>query len=228
MAIKYFLFKTNKADLPLIHILRKEAEKNYNNWPKIKEIFEKLPYAFFNELKLINFLIKNPTNYKEALLQIKDQVEMWIYAYSSFLFNKYLSEYSLEYGCVDEKFPILLNNPKENYDLYKKYLELDNTQNFKKHIGLFAHKQNKQRFVKARIFTKNIEYKIFDHGVVINFELPKGAYATTFLSNLFAIYQDSPIPKNINLTDFDAKQIINKGNLNELKNKFADIWKKEI
>jgi len=231
LAIRYFLFKTSKDDIPLVSTIRKEAETAYPNWFKAEQIFEKLPYTFFYELKLIRYLKENPKKYIDALTKLKDQVQMWIYGYTSFLFNKYLSQHSLEHGCTDEKFPLLLSyNPKDS-DLYKQYLKDDNILNFKKYLRPLEFIKFKRNFVKARVFPQNVNYKIFDYGIVINFELQKGSYATTFLSNLFELCQESQkniIPKNINLNYFDAKKIINQGDLNELKEIFSDNWKTEI
>lgn len=223
-AITRFLFETGDNDIPLIAGLRKKAESLYPDWGKMKEIFDELPYMFFNEVRLLEYLSGDPRNYIGALAAAKDQTQMWVYAYASFLFNKYLSFLSKEYGCADEQIPLVLSDDSRDFGIYENYLKEDSTANFKKYLEPFPFIQLKSRFVPGRIFPENIAYKEFDRGGVINFSLPKGSYATTFLANLFEIQQGLPIPKWVSSNEIDPKELLGQGSIREVKEIFKDAW----
>lgn len=224
LAIKYFLLKSNEYDIPLVQNLRKEGEKEFPNWTKLKTIFEKFPYTFFNELRVLNYLEKNPDNFIGALIEIKDQTQIWVYAYSSWLFNKYLSDYSRINGCVDEEFPIMTDDRSPGARIYKKYLEEDGIRNMSKNLYPFKFIQAKERYIKGRMPVMDIKYKLFDKGVILNFSLPKGSYATTFLMNLFELYQGLPIPEWVSDEEIDPKEMLGQGSIAELKERFKDNW----
>lgn len=228
LAVKCFLLKSSSDDIPLIKELRKKAEKEYPDWKKIKNIFEELPYTFFNELKLLNYLINDPENYIGALIEISDQTQLWAYAYASWLFNKHLSAYAKANGCVSEKFPTILSDNPADWKLYGRYLEEDGTAEFRKNLYPFKFIQMRKRLTASRIFPKDIKYREFKGGVVINFTLPKGAYATTFLTNLFELEQSLPVPAGISLEEIDPKEKMGEGNIKEIKEIFKDCWYAKI
>ncbi len=63
---------------------------------------------------------------------------------------------------------------------------------------------------------------MFNGGVVIQFDLPKGSYATTFLSHLFSITQDVVLPEWLTTTSIDPKELMNDGSLTEIKKIFGE------
>jgi len=216
-AIKYFLFKTSEEDIDLISNIRKEAEKNYPDFDRLTSLYSEMPYTFPFELRIINYLRNYPEDYLGALEQIKEQTQLWIYAYSSLLFNKHLSEYSMKNGVVDEKFPILLSDDPNDIKIYNKYLVEDETTDFLKHLRPFRFIQRKKRMIEGRIFPENLNYRSFGGGVVLNFSLNKGSYATTLLANLFEIFESLPIPEWVDIKQIDAKAILGQGDIKNIK-----------
>ena len=225
LAVRYLLFKTNEYEMSLIAQLKKQAEKLYPEYSEIIKIFEKLPYSFFQELTVLKYLENNLADYVGALLEIKDSITICIYAYSSLLFNKYLSLYSKERGCTNETFPLLLSNDRADHKIYQSFLIEDKTDNFLENLKPLRHIYFKPRQLAARIFLKNINYKLFNGGVVINFFLPKGAYATTFLSNIFELHEGAPVPEWVSDNEIDVKEMLGQGSLEELKTIFKNSWK---
>jgi hypothetical protein len=65
----------------------------------------------------------------------------------------------------------------------------------------------------TKVPVKVINTKIIEKGVVIAFELPVGAYATTFLTHLFSLYRGLPIPEWLDKTKHDGKKILNLGSV---------------
>lgn len=228
LAVKYFLLKSSSDDIPLIKELRKRAEKIFPDWMEIKKIFEELPYTFCNEIKLLEYLTNAPFNYVGALIEISDQTQLWAYAYASWLFNKHLSAYAKINGCINEKFPTILSDDPVDWELYRSYLQEDGTAEFRKNLRPFKFIQMKKRLTAGRIFPKDIKYREFKGGVIINFTLPKGAYATTFLTNLFELEQGLPVPEGISLEEIDPKEKMGEGSIKEIKEIFKDCWHSKI
>lgn len=223
-AVKCFLLKSNEYDIPLVAKLRKSAEEKYPDWERMIQIYEEFPYSFFNELKVLEYLKNNPDNFIGVLIEINNQTKLWVFAYSSWLFNKFLSDYSKINGCINEEFPISFSSNPDDYKSLKKYLVEDEILDFAKNLYPFKFIQLKKRLTPGRIFPKDISYKIFNGGVVINFSLPKACYATTFLSNLFELTVGLPIPDWVNTEEIDPKEIIGQGSIKEIKEKFKDYW----
>lgn len=224
-AVRALLFRNNEYEMPIIARLKNQGEKIYPDYKKIIEIFEKLPYSFFQELKILDYLKGQPEDYLGALLAIKDSLTICLYAYSSLLFNKYLSLYSKENGCTDESFPLLLSSERQDYKIYEKFLIADQTDNFLKNLRPLSHVYFKSRLLPARIYPQNLIYRLFNGGAVINFYLPKGAYATTFLANIFELHEGEPVPAWVSGREIDAKKMLGQGSLRELKDIFKDCWK---
>ena len=53
--------------------------------------------------------------------------------------------------------------------------------------------------------------KILPEGVIISFDLPKGAYATTFLSHLFTL--EGSLASVVNPKKYDLKQVLGTGTM---------------
>lgn len=225
LTVRYLLFKTNEYEMPLIAKLKKQGEKLYPDYKGVIKLFEQLPYSFFQELRILDYLVNNPTDYVGALMEIKDSITICIYAYSSLLFNKYISLYSKEKGCTNETFPLLLSDDRADHKIYKKFLDEDKTVNFLENLRPLKHLFFKPRQLAARIFLKNIKYKFFNGGVIINFFLPRGAYATTFLSNIFELHEGAPMPEWVNGDEIDAKEMLGQGSLKTLREYFKNSWK---
>lgn len=224
LAIKYFLFKTSEEDIDLITNIRKEAEKNFADLAKLETLYSELPYTFPNELKIVRHLKDNPNDFVGALAEIKDQTQLWIYAYASLLFNLHLSTFSLKHGVVDEKFPLLLSDDPNDVKIYQPFLEEDKADGYKKTLAPFKFLQFKKRLIDGRIFPGNLNYKSFEDGVVLNFTLGKGSYATTLLSNLFEIYESTPVPEWVKPAKIDPKTILKQGDLSQIREVFKEYY----
>ena len=227
-SIKAFLFTSTPYDIVLVRNLRYVAKNNYSNFANIKNLFEQLPYTFFNELKVVEYLIKKPGDFVGALTEIKDQTKFWVYAYSSLLFNKMLSTYADKLDTIPDKLSIPLSFKKQDQNLYAKYLNEDNISDMLANLRPFPFIQTKGHLIDTKIYPDILDYKFFDRGVVINFSLGKGAYATTFLTNLFELTQGLPIPQWVNLEEIDPKNLLGQGDIIRLKEIFKnDLYSKQ-
>jgi tRNA(Glu) U13 pseudouridine synthase TruD len=224
LAVRYILFKTNDYEMPIIREIKKQAEAVFPDYVTMIKIFEKLPFSFFYELKLVEFLKDNPNDFIGALGAIKESATICVYAYASLLFNKYLSVYTRENGCVDEEFPLLISPDKKDHEIYAKYLKEDGVENFYENLRKLKFIFFAKRTVIGRVQVQNIKYKLFDGGVVVSFYLSKGSYATTFLANLFELIESDPVPEWVKRERLDILQLMGRPGLGKLKEIFGECW----
>ncbi|MCK4592674.1 tRNA pseudouridine(13) synthase TruD [Candidatus Parcubacteria bacterium] len=214
-----FFTEPGLQEMPIIKEKRGEAKNCFGDWKKIEEIFSELPFTFRNELQLLSYLKENPENFIGALIFFKDQTRFWMYAYSSYLFNKIISIEGLD---LPEKLPLLLSNYQLDKDLYRPWLEKDEIGNYEKNISHFRFMQLTRRFVKTRLFPEEILFKTVPEGIILSFILEKGAYATTFLANFFEVKEKLPIPRWIKSERYDTKKLLGTGSVEAVKENFGE------
>jgi TruD family tRNA pseudouridine synthase len=216
-AIFNFLTNSGLSEIPLIQEKRNEAKKHFGNWQKMEEIFFKFPFTFRNEISLLSYLKENPTDFLGALIFVKDLTQIFIFSYASYLFNKILSlsQKGLE---LPEEIPLFLSPDLRDRKVYQFWLEKDKIEDFEENIQPFIRFfKLKRRFVKTKVFPKEILFKIFPEGVALNFILEKGAYATTFLANLFELKEGLPFPDWVKPKEYDLKKEFRIGSIDKAK-----------
>lgn len=214
-AVFDFLMNLGLAEIPLIKRKREEALKHFGDWQKMEEIFSEFPFTFREEISLLSYLRKRPKDFLGALIFKRDLTQILIFSYGSYLFNKILSFKGLT---LPPKIPLFLSPDLRDRRVYRFWLEKDGVWNFEKNIKPFIRFfKLKRRFVKTRIFPKEVLFKIFPEGVALSFILEKGAYATTFLTNLFEIKERLPIPDWVKSKEYDLKKEFEVGNIKKVK-----------
>jgi TruD family tRNA pseudouridine synthase len=214
-AILAFLFQPGLKEIPLIKNCRNEAKSYFPNWEKVEKCFQKFPYTFRQELRLLSYLKHHPKNWVGALVFLKDQTTLWVYAYASYLFNLLLSlEKKIN---LPSEIPLLLSDEEKDLELYKPWLVRDEIENFIEKIKPFRFLILKKRLVKSKIFPRQIQFKILPEGIILSFILEKGAYATTFLMNLFEIETGEPLPEWVKAQEYDIKKELQIGSVEKIK-----------
>ena len=222
-AIFNFLSSPGKQELPYFQEIRKEIKKNWNNWQKIEEILTPFPIIFQNELKLVRYLKKRPGDFLGALKQIPEQIILWIFAFSSWLFNNKLALYIKEKEKLPKTLPLFLSKDKEDWFFYQDFLKKLKIfpppfQNLKP----YPYIQLKKREIKTKEKAKIEKIKIIPEGVILSFSLSKGVYATTFLAHLFNFFSGVP-PKNISDLPVDTKATLGEKSLEDVLNCFHEV-----
>ena len=217
-----FEFFTEKGlqEIPLIKQKRQEVKKNFGDWRKAEKIFSELPFTFRNEILLLSYLKENPKDFIGALIFFKDQTKFWVYSYASYLFNQILSLKGLE---LPAEIPLFLSDKIKDRKIYEFWLEKDGIQDFQNNIRPFRFLRLQRRFVKTKVFPQNVLFKIVPEGVILSFILEKGAYATTFLMNLFEIFQGLPLPDWVNPQEYDIKKLLGIGSIRAVKEIFGEV-----
>ena len=224
-AVKTAICKSGPRESFYFQSLRKEIGGLWENWENLKEILEKFPLTFQNELKMVDYLIENPTDFLGALNEVPDQVWLWVDSFSSLLFNKLLAFYFKRGEIVPQNLPILTFDEK-SWFIYKKLLNqagLFSLTSVLKNLKPFPFILRKGK--KTRKSIEKIEItnqKIIPEGVILNFILPKGCYATTFLSHLFNLASGA-LPSKFSNLPVDTKANLSQQSLEEILNKFTDV-----
>lgn len=186
--------------------LRKSLQPHFGNWEKIKEGFAPFPLICHQEHALIDYLLNNPTDYIGALNQIPDQVTLWAYGLEALLYNQILSNH-IEKHEVPKELPMFLNTKPSHWAHYRTELE---------GLNIYPPPIQNLRHFPIRLATPLLEtidhpviYKIeiVPEGAILEFELKKGEYATTFLSHLFNLTSGKP-PETISRDNIDIKKIL--------------------
>lgn len=217
--------KPGERELFYFQSLRGEIAKLWGKWKEIEEVLELFPLTFQDERKLINHLIKNPGDFLGALNQIPRVVQLWLTSFAALLFNELLSSYIKQGKELPKILPLVLSSEKKSWILYQDFLNQAGIFSFSfalKNLKPFPFITLRQREQKVKEKVEILDYKILPMGVILNFNLPKGCYATTFLSHLFNLVSGALSKKFSNLP-IDTKANLGKASLEEILNQFQDI-----
>ena len=217
--------KPGVRELLYFQSLRKEIEKLWGKWEAIEEVLELFPLTFRDERTVVNYLIKNPTDFLGAINQIPRVSQLWLTSFAALLFNKLLSSYSGIGKTPPETLPLVLSEKKGDWLVYKDLLNqvgVFSTTFALKNLQPFPFIVLKEREQKTIEKVKILSQRIIPQGVILQFVLSKGCYATTFLSQLFNLVSGN-LPKNFSNLPIDTKANLNQPSLEEILNKFSDV-----
>jgi len=212
-AIKIFLTTTGQFDITLLKQLRQQAADHYGSWQKMTAVMQKMPHTFRHELRILRYLEKQPRDFIGALSEVQDQATFWIYAYPSYLFNKVLSEATKENIELPGEMPLLLTEDMTDRKLYSTFLAEDEIDITLQTLRPFKFIWIKKQYVPTRVMIQDLKYQITNQGLIISFFLPKGAYATTLLSELFKLKEGRVIPDWVKTEQVDIKKELKTGSV---------------
>ena len=220
--VRVYLTKESEFELPFFTNKRREAGSQFGNWQKMKEIFSVLPYTFRFELQLIDSMISRP-NELNAIHAVGQQASMWVRAYSSYLVNLVLSDAAQTGKKLPNELALMFGREQEMDPTFKPWMQKHNTINYRSFLRDLKFVQaGKNPKIEPVIYPKFHGYKILPEGMIVSFDLQKGAYATTVLEELFQVVTGYPIPEWINRVDVDSKKELGTGNLDEVKTLLAE------
>lgn len=222
-AILNFLGLPGQRELLYFQKLREKVKENFGSWSKIEKILEPFPLIFQNERKVVSYLKNHPQDFIGALNQIPEQIQLWLFAYASLLFNKKLSFFLKRGLSLPKIMPLILSKNKKDWLFYQEFLKENKIFSIPLYnLKPFPYIQWRKREIKTKEEVKIQQTKIIPQGVILNFTLPKATYATTFLAHLFNLVSGLP-PKNISSLPIDTKATLEKGSLEEVLNKFKEV-----
>ena len=220
--VKTFITHTAPRELPYFVNIRKNMEGIWGNWADIQKKISIFPYHFSLENKLVEHLLKNPSDFLGALQLIPDQTRLWMYAYDCFLFNRMLSQL-IKKGSIPSQLPLITSFNPRDWEPYREFLDADE-------VRLPSRSYRDFPFVRVESRTWPTIQKIGIHATdfkdqlaLFAFSLPKGSYATTFLANFFTLTTGLPILPGISMEKIDAKELLNLGTLGPTLERFKTV-----
>ncbi|OGY28803.1 MAG: hypothetical protein A3J50_03590 [Candidatus Woykebacteria bacterium RIFCSPHIGHO2_02_FULL_43_16b] len=192
-ALKEFLANTSPYEMPYISMIRVQVQDNWRDWAKIYTLYQKLPMYFVHELRFLKSLREEPNDFVYSLRRNSDLTKLYYDAYVSYVFNKTLTNLINKGERLPKVFPFF-GDSKEALEVYGPVLKSEGIDQTKLRVTEMPFIQLRRGTVPVVIFPEKVKYKVLTEGVVLSFVLPKGAYATTFLSMLFNLREGDPIP----------------------------------
>lgn len=220
--VRAYLTQPSPFELPFYANIRARAAEAYGDFGKMREIMGVLPYSLRFELQMIEELEKNPTGYEAAIGRMQKQADLWARAYASYLTNLILSDAAKTGQAMPDRIPLLMSQEPEAKQFYLPWLKKHGTENYLQNLRRFNYiNVGKNQSIEPVIRPNIHGYKLVPEGIVISFDLPKGAYATTILMFLFDSVSGMPIPEWLNTSEVDTKQILGTGSLAHVREQFA-------
>jgi TruD family tRNA pseudouridine synthase len=218
-AAKLFLGGDSPHEMTVMRELRREALGNWKDWETMIQIYYHLPYHFYNELKFLLVLREHSRDYGGAFAAIPQHTRLLTYSYANHYANRLLSLLKIQ-NRLPEEIPVL-NPAPEVIDLYRQVIPESELQSLAFYHEALPFLQLKDhRSIKSTL-TLTVHAVIpVDQGYVFHFDLQKGAYATTFLSQLFHLYQGQPVPEWVNTAPCDTRAIFGHPSLAETEERF--------
>jgi len=181
-AVEDYIFKVFEHETPEI----KQAREHLRDTGDYKRALEEYPKKFRYERGMINHLIRKPNDYTGALRVLpKNLMIMFVYAYQSHLFNKFLDT-------VIKKDPQYIDGPLYGYDMIPENdLEksiLDEEGLRPSDFRIRSMPELSSRGKRRPLFVKVHDFKVLEKTgdyQVLRFSLPKGCYATVVIDYLF-------------------------------------------
>ncbi len=202
--------------------IREEIKNNFGNWEKISEMLAPLT-SLNTEIKMVNYLKNNPKDFLGALKQVPEQITLWIFAYCSLLFNKKISQYANNQKLLPVKLPLISSTDQNDWLQYSDFLAKDGISKMPTNaLKPFPFIQWKKRDINTKEAVQIHNVKTIKEGIVLSFTLPKGCYATSFLSHLFELVSGTP-PSNISNEKIDIKEALGEKPMQEVLEKFKEV-----
>lgn len=224
-ALRMFLVGASPHESRALQAIRSQAADSWGNWQRMSEAFSAFPYFFQNELKALAVLVQQPGNLTGALEAVSDQVKFAVNAYGSFCFNAVLSA-QLAQGKIDQTIPQL---DPTSVGWYQPYLPQEGLHELRwRHPLLKFLGETRPRKIPTRVVVTVHSVTTVPEGIIFHFDLQKGAYATTFLAELFQLYQGRPVPEWVNQSPVDIRKRIGYPAISETEEKFPQASPSEL
>lgn len=223
-AVKMSVLDSSEYEIPYFRNFHAGMRLLWGDWLRLREKLDRLPYSFKTERRMVAHLCEYPDDFVGALNTVSEQVKLWVYAYASFLFNVTLSRLVLHGEDVPYSLPLALSGDPKATDVYKEFFDAHGIRPPFQALKNFPYVQRMEKDVEVLKKVKLYGWKIVEEGVILDFFLEKGSYATTFLSHLFILSSGEPL-SGILVEEKDIKSLLGTGSIESLKeNEFRELF----
>lgn len=205
-AVKGFLTGESTHESRLMQHYRAQARDAWGNWDKLRDIFDTFPYFFYNERLAVASLQEKPGDFIAALNSVPDQAKIWMNAYFSDCFNKLLSR-CIRQGNVPDSLP-LLRQDRDSQELYASVVSPKEIASLRFRQPEIPSLVIRAQSIPTRVLPLVHSVVPTDVGFIFHFDLHKGAYATTFLSQVVSLYEKKPVPEWVKPDSYDTRKRI--------------------
>ncbi|MBX4200374.1 tRNA pseudouridine(13) synthase TruD [Candidatus Parcubacteria bacterium] len=224
-AVRSVISDPGMREIPYFIKMREDIISLAPNWEKVLEKLNEFPLVFPTEIKIIQHLVKSPGDFSGALRQVEEQVMLWISALASMLFNRKLSAYAMAKIKPPHSLPLFLSPDRNDWLPYSEDLEgLNLFPPEWNNLRPFRSIQLRHREVETMDRAEIHEADITDEGIVVQFTLGKGEYATTFLSH-FVNLMTGMKPEEISENIIDVKSALKIGEIKKTLDYFSQLNK---
>jgi TruD family tRNA pseudouridine synthase len=167
--------------------VRSQLATRWGDWEATQAYVEAtVPMDVFQtERMALAYLIANPNDFLGVLKQDTRQTQLWVYAFGSKLFNEQLSFFAKK-GNVPTELPTILSPSRDDTAIFRHLFEVEGVwPPTWPSLRDFPHIQRRRQTVQTTIPVVFEKVDVVPAGIVLQFTLQKGGYATTFLSHLF-------------------------------------------
>jgi TruD family tRNA pseudouridine synthase len=219
--VRMSLTHASSREIAYFRHARARLDGAWGDPERIMRMIEPLPDTFRHERLMMEYLHDRPGDFAGALNRVPDQVKIWIYAWASWLFNRALSAMAVqEDGEAPSVLPVPLN---PGPDMERYYGHLLDERRMRPPFRAF------RDFPYARPHINEVETlkqftlhgsRCIPEGIVMAFDLDKGAYATSLLAHIFALSAGASGPYVVKTDEVDTKEIMGTGSLSPVREKF--------
>ena len=211
-------------ELSFFKNIRAELEKSFGKWSEMEQLIAPYPMTFVHELKIVRHLSAHDGDFAGALASIPDQITIWLNALGSLFFNKKISEYAVRGQEPPHELPFFLSVQSRDQAVYRELLQKYELWPIPFHnLAPFPFIKTKGgHSVPTIARAKILKAEVTSQGLLFEFELAKGQYATTFLSHVFNLLS-GPLPPTVQIERIDSKNIFKEGSLGETLARFQSV-----
>ena len=185
--VRSILLDVTQTETIFFAHIRQELAARWGDWrAMLAHVEETVPMDVFQtERTILIYLVANPNDFLGVLKQDTRQTQLWVYAFGSKLFNEQLS-YFAKKGNVPTELPTILSPSRDDTATYRHLFEVEGVwPPTWPSLREFPHIQRRRQTVPTTIPVVFEKVDVVPAGIVLQFTLQKGGYATTFLSHLF-------------------------------------------
>lgn len=180
-AARLLLTHTTPFESPRAAAMRHQADTRWGDWPGLARLFSAYPHAFRSELALLSCLRagKPAVEFWRSHLP---QARFYTYAFASYLFNLVLSKLLVSGKELPVGIPVLSSDPA-SLDFYADVVQFDPRPIDVEQAAIPALRL-RPYVIPATLRPRLSSADVDPESIRLYFELPKGGYATTFLSQV--------------------------------------------